>query len=98
MFRTLAVLSLIGSASAFAQSSKVAEDQKRLQGIWRVPFAMSPTGRAMICSVLIGAPVIDSNRSNRRPVAAPLIKDVADAWAKRQAVAKTSESSIRSVK
>jgi len=36
MFRTLAALLLVSSASAWAQSSQVAEDQKRLHGIWRV--------------------------------------------------------------
>jgi uncharacterized protein (TIGR03067 family) len=36
MFRTLAAILLLSSASAWAQSTQVAEDQKQLQGIWRV--------------------------------------------------------------
>jgi hypothetical protein len=36
MVRTLAALLLVSSASAWAQSSQVAEDQKQLHGIWRV--------------------------------------------------------------
>jgi uncharacterized protein (TIGR03067 family) len=36
MFRTLVGFLLVSSASAWAQSTQVAEDQKRLQGIWRV--------------------------------------------------------------
>jgi len=36
MFRTLAAILLLSRASAWAQTTRVAEDQKRLQGIWRV--------------------------------------------------------------
>ena len=36
MFRTLAAILLVSSAYASAQSTQVADDPKRLQGIWRV--------------------------------------------------------------
>src|SRR5580692_9593297 len=36
MARTLAAFLLVSSAYAWAQSTQVHEDQKRLQGIWRV--------------------------------------------------------------
>jgi uncharacterized protein (TIGR03067 family) len=36
MFRTAVAILLMSSASAWAQGPQVAEDQKRLQGIWRV--------------------------------------------------------------
>ncbi len=36
MCRMLAAILLLSSTRAFAQSPPVAEDQKRLQGIWRV--------------------------------------------------------------
>lgn len=42
MSRTLAVLLLLSSASAWAQTTRIAEDQKRLQGIWRVTNVVCP--------------------------------------------------------
>jgi uncharacterized protein (TIGR03067 family) len=49
MFRTLAAFLLVSSACASAQSTHVAEDQKRFQGIWRVRDALG--------SAKIAAPV-----------------------------------------
>jgi uncharacterized protein (TIGR03067 family) len=42
MLRTLAAILLVNSASAWAQTTRVAEDQKRLQGIWRVTNVVCP--------------------------------------------------------
>ncbi|HET6328719.1 MAG TPA: TIGR03067 domain-containing protein [Planctomycetaceae bacterium] len=42
MCRMLAAILLVGSSCAFAQGPRVAEDQKQLQGIWRVREVVGP--------------------------------------------------------